>query len=101
MEREEARKQRLQDLASTYTFLTILQTHTTTGFPGEARRAINEMLTENSAQPDEDYSTSFTTGGNAHNTWEDVDELPDISHEGGEYDDITIALGDALSNTSA
>lgn len=69
--------------------------------PTETRRVVNDMLASNGATPDHLFfaPTEDSTGENtATYDWEDFDEeLPDLSHEGGEYQQLAQSFSSSFA----
>ena len=56
------------------------------------------MLVENGAPPDELFTSKSITNDDNDPAYEDVDSLPDLSHEGGEYQEIAGAFSQLRFN---
>ena len=74
----------------TYVWFTVM--------PSRTRHVINQMLIENSASPDEVFTSGSIVNDDNDPAYEDVDNIPDLSHEGGEYQEIanTFSRSDSM-----
>ena len=69
--------------------------------PQQTRKVVDEMLVDNGAIPDDEAFTSSLPDsfGSTINTGYDNDDdgdLPELSHEGGEYNDLAAAFSQQL-----
>ncbi|KAG1851168.1 hypothetical protein F4604DRAFT_1934181 [Suillus subluteus] len=66
--------------------------------PSDSRAILSSFASASGAPPDDDINVSFDTELDAHQ-WINVDEAPEVSNGGGEYDDILTAAHELFAGS--